>query len=65
MDLPVRWNSKVFVEQAHKKFGVLLILRTPNLSDAGERTERARISFAPKHHHLIWDDVYGDVLSQQ
>lgn len=63
MDLPVRWNGKVFAEQAHKKFWVLL-LRALDLSDAGERTERARISFSPEHHHLIWDDVYGNILYQ-
>jgi len=61
--VPVRWNVKVFVEQAHKKFGVLFILRTADLSNAGERAERARISFSTEHHHLIRDDVYGNILS--
>lgn len=52
----------MFIEKAHKKFGVLLILRAPDFADTGERAERARVRFAPEHHHLIRDNVHGDVL---
>lgn len=52
----------MFIKHAHEQFGILFVLRASDLPDAVEGAEGTWVCFAPKHHHLIRDDVHSNVL---